>query len=65
MALARKGLEGELELTPNLIEQMYACFDCMACNAICPVGIRPADLALEMRDLQEQRQPSPMEEAPV
>ena len=58
VALARKGLEGELDLTPNLIEQMYACFDCMACDAICPVGIQPADLALEMRDLQERRQPT-------
>ncbi len=58
VALARKGLEGELELSPNLIEQMYACFDCMACNDICPVGIRPADLALEMRHVQEQVQPA-------
>ena len=58
VALARKGLEGELELSPNLIEQMYACFDCMACNDICPVGIRPADLALEMRHVQEQLHPA-------
>jgi glycolate oxidase iron-sulfur subunit len=57
VALARKGLEGELELGANLIEQMYACFDCLACNAICPVGIRPADLALEMRRVQEQARP--------
>jgi glycolate oxidase iron-sulfur subunit len=57
LALARKGLEGELELNPALYEQMYACFDCMACDEICPVGLRPADLALEMRDLQERRQP--------
>jgi len=41
-----------------LIEQMYACFDCMACNDICPVGIRPADLALEMRHVQEQLHPA-------
>jgi glycolate oxidase iron-sulfur subunit len=58
VALARKGLEGELELSSNLIEQMYACFDCMACNDICPVGIRPADLALEMRHVQEQLHPA-------
>lgn len=58
VALARKGLEGDLELTPNLIEQMYACFACMACNELCPVGIRPADLALEMRYVQEQIQPA-------
>ena len=59
VALARKGLEGNLDLSPNLFEQMYACFDCLACNEICPVGIRPADLAVEMRALQEQRQPRP------
>ena len=58
VALARKGLEGDLELSPNLIEQMYACFDCLACNDICPVGIRPAELALNMRELQESVHPS-------
>ncbi len=63
VALARKGLEGELELNPNLFEQMYACFDCMACDAICPVGIRPAELVLEMRNLQEQRQPAGWKQA--
>ncbi len=58
VALARKGLEGQLELSPNLIEQMYGCFACMACNEVCPVGIRPADLTLAMRFVQEQRQPT-------
>ena len=58
VALARKGLEGELELTPNLIEQMYGCFACMACNELCPVGIHPADLALSMRHVQEQLHPA-------
>lgn len=56
--LARRGLEGSLELTPNLIEQMYACMACMACSDICPVGIRPADLALAMRHVQEQLHPA-------
>jgi glycolate oxidase iron-sulfur subunit len=58
VALARKGLEGDLELSPNLIEQMYGCFACMACNDVCPVGIQPADLTLAMRFVQEQRQPA-------
>ncbi len=60
--LTRKGLEGELELRPELFEQMYACFACMACNEICPVGLRPADLALEMRYTQEQLQPAAWKE---
>jgi glycolate dehydrogenase iron-sulfur subunit len=51
-------LEGQLELSPNLIEQMYGCFACMACNELCPVGIRPADLALSMRQVQEQIRPA-------
>lgn len=57
VALARKGLEGQLELSPNLYEQMYGCFACMACNDICPVGIQPAELSLAMRHVQEQKQP--------
>jgi len=58
VALTRKGLEGQLELSPNLIEQMYSCFACMACNEACPVGIYPAVLALDMRNVQEQLSPS-------
>lgn len=57
VALARKGLEGQLQLSSNLYEQMYGCFACMACNDLCPVGIRPADLALSMRHVQEQARP--------
>jgi glycolate oxidase iron-sulfur subunit len=63
VALARKGLQGELQLSSNLFEQMYACFDCLACNAICPVGIRPADLALDMRTLQEYIRPKTWKKA--
>ncbi len=58
VALTRKSLEGQLELSPNLIEQMYSCFACLACNEACPVGIRPADLALDMRSLQEESHPT-------
>jgi len=58
VALVRKSLEGRLELSPNLIEQMYGCFACMACNDVCPVGIQPAELALAMRYVQEQQQPA-------
>ncbi len=58
VALARKGLEGKLELSPNLIEQMYGCFACMACDDLCPVGIHPGCLALSMRHVQEQLRPA-------
>ncbi|OGN98446.1 MAG: hypothetical protein A2Z71_04355 [Chloroflexi bacterium RBG_13_50_21] len=58
VALARKSLEGELELSTNLVEQMNACFACLACNEICPVGIKPAELTLSMRYVQEQVKPA-------
>lgn len=63
VALIRKGLAGELEIGPNLIEQMYGCFACLACNEACPVGIRPADLAVDMRQIQEQAHPSAWKQA--
>jgi glycolate oxidase iron-sulfur subunit len=50
-------MEGQAVLTPNLTEQMYKCFACLACNTICPVGIKPADLALETRHVSEQIRP--------
>ena len=58
VALARKGLEGELDLSRNLMAQMYACFDCQACASVCPVGLHPSELMLAMRHVQEQRKPS-------
>jgi glycolate oxidase iron-sulfur subunit len=56
--LARKALEGELELTPNFNDHMQKCMACLACNEICPVGIKPADLALFMRFVAEQSDPT-------
>jgi glycolate oxidase iron-sulfur subunit len=63
VALARQGLDGQLELSPNLVEQMYNCFACMACSEICPVGIRPAELVMSMRRVSEQMAPSKFKQA--
>ena len=62
VALARKGLEGELELTPNLFEQMYACFDCLACNAICP-GWVLTSLVKKQIDARAERENIPIQQA--
>ena len=63
VVLARKSLEGELELNSDLIEHMYSCFTCMACNDLCPARIHPADLALAMRQVQEQIRPTGWKQA--
>ncbi len=57
--LVRKLIEGELEPTHNFVDQIYSCLDCLACNEVCPVGIRPADLALQMRAYLHRTQPQP------
>lgn len=56
--LARKVLEGNLAPSANFQDQMNKCMDCLSCNAICPVGIKPADLALDMRYAAEQIRPT-------
>jgi glycolate oxidase iron-sulfur subunit len=56
--MARKVLEGELALSANFKKQMQKCMVCQACNVICPVGIKPADLALDMRYVAEQIEPT-------
>jgi glycolate oxidase iron-sulfur subunit len=59
VALARKSLQDELLLSPNLVDKMYSCLECLACNDICPAGIKPADIAMEMRQIAEQVNPTP------
>jgi glycolate oxidase iron-sulfur subunit len=63
VALARQSLDGQLELSPNLVEQMYSCFACMACDELCPVGIKPAELVMAMRHVSEQKTPSKVKTA--
>ncbi len=58
LALARKELEGDLPSSPHLRDQMASCFGCMACNEVCPVGLRPSELALDMRRWHVQLHPS-------
>jgi glycolate oxidase iron-sulfur subunit len=59
VALVAKAIEGQLELTTNFKDHMYRCLACLACNDICPVGIRPADLALGARYAIHQATPTP------
>jgi glycolate oxidase iron-sulfur subunit len=59
VALVAKAVEGELDLTRNFKDHMYRCLDCLACNEICPVGIKPADLCLDARYAIHQATPVP------
>jgi glycolate oxidase iron-sulfur subunit len=57
VALVRKALEGELELSVNFADHVHRCLGCLACDDICPVGIKPAHLCLETRDVLRQAKP--------
>jgi glycolate oxidase iron-sulfur subunit len=65
VVLTRKHAEGELDIAPGLVDNMYKCLDCEACNAICPVGIKPADLAMEMRQVIHKAVPQPWLKRPI
>ena len=58
MFLARKLLDGEVEINGNLIEQMYRCLACGACTEACPVGNEPANVAIQLRWLAQQAEPA-------
>jgi glycolate oxidase iron-sulfur subunit len=60
VALVAKAMEGELEVTRNFKDHMYRCLACLACQDICPVGIKPADLCLATRYAIEQTTPTPV-----
>ncbi len=59
LMLFRKVIAGELEMSHGFTDKMYRCLDCLACNAICPVGIKPGDLALAARSVIHQAKPQP------
>jgi glycolate oxidase iron-sulfur subunit len=59
VALVAKAVEGELDLSRNFKDHMYRCLACLACQEICPVGIKPADLCLAARYAIEQATPTP------
>ena len=59
VALVAKAIEGELDLTRNFKDHMYRCQACLACNDICPFGIKPAELCLDARYAINLATPTP------
>ncbi len=52
--LARALEEGRLTASPKLLDALWTCLDCRACESVCPNGIHPGMLATEVRaGLQE------------
>jgi glycolate oxidase iron-sulfur subunit len=49
VAMLRGLLEGELELTPDLLAHEDACLVCDACTAVCPAGVHMEPLQVAFR----------------
>jgi len=58
LALINQAASGGLHISSNLMEQMYQCFGCMACDEICPAGAEPSGLVLELRNVREKTNPA-------
>lgn len=53
--LLRGVVEGDLELTANLRDKIYACLGCNACNANCPSGVDVEELINEARAIMRRK----------
>jgi glycolate oxidase iron-sulfur subunit len=47
--------EGEMEITPGFVEEMYFCLDCQACETACPAGVKYGALVEASRTQIEQQ----------
>ena len=47
--------EGEMEITPGFIEEMYFCLDCQACETACPAGVKYGALVEASRTQIEEQ----------
>ena len=59
IALMKAVNEGELLLTKKFTHHMYVCLECLACQTVCPAGVKYARLIEETRDLIEDNRKQP------
>src|SRR6185437_5108262 len=56
--MARALTEGNLQLTPDLVEHELNCLVCDACSAVCPAGVHMDPLQVVLRSRFAQAQES-------
>jgi len=59
IALIRAAAEGKLELSPNFVDHMYRCTNCMACASVCPSGVQAHEIILDARVEIDSKLPQP------
>ncbi len=59
VALIRAAAEGKLELSPNFVDHMYRCLNCMACAAVCPSGVEAHEIIVDARIEIDNKLPQP------
>src|SRR5512133_1133849 len=59
VAMVRAAVEGKLALSPNFVDHMYRCLNCMACTAVCPSGVKAQEIVLDARVEIDNKLPQP------
>ncbi|MHB0869939.1 MAG: (Fe-S)-binding protein [Chloroflexota bacterium] len=59
VALIRAAAEGKLDLSPNFVDHMYRCLNCMACAAVCPSGVEAHEIIVDARVEIDSKLPQP------
>ena len=49
LMLARAILEGQVELSPSLLDRFFSCLACAACEVVCPAVVRVVDALVAFR----------------
>jgi glycolate oxidase iron-sulfur subunit len=55
IGIMRALAEGQLEVTPDLVEHELNCLVCDACSAVCPAGVHMDPMQVALRSVIEQR----------
>ncbi|RLI13201.1 hypothetical protein DRO33_01615 [Candidatus Bathyarchaeota archaeon] len=50
LLLARALLEGQLEPTPGLLDRLFSCNSCLACEAVCPAVVEVVDALVALKE---------------
>lgn len=57
--LMREMFAGNLDLSDELVDEMYFCLDCQACQTACPAGVQYGELVEETRSIISARKKDP------
>lgn len=59
IALAKALSEGKISITEKLVQHLYCCLDCRACETVCPSGVKYGEIIESARSYVEEHGEKP------